>query len=301
MIKNNRINNTIFLDSNLPALFQSADKTSIRSQNIYLLFVGLKLGLILFITLLTILPIENIMYKKFIYCMIIISIFTTIIISLLLYSKNYEKKWHVSRTIAELIKALSWKYMTITSPFSEEGDIDVNKKFTNEVKKIMDKKSPLFSCFTDNLGKQISNEMIKIRRLPFNERLQTYIKLRLKEQRNWYTKQSNCNKKKENLFFIVSILSQSLTFLLALITFWHFDFRSIIGLLTTFTACIVAWMQIKKYQELTQSYAHVAQELGFIMEADTNTVSNDKKLDQFVTKTEELMFREHSMWLTRRE
>ena len=62
----------------------------------------------------------------------------------------------------------------------------------------------------------------------------------------------------------------------------------------------LAWLQIKRHQELTQSYAVAAYELGLIVPPSSGS-ANDEGLSNFVNDAETAISREHTMWIARRE
>lgn len=68
-----------------------------------------------------------------------------------------------------------------------------------------------------------------------------------------------------------------------------------VGPLATVAASFVAWNQTKRHKELSQSYVMTARELSEL-EATAPRVTDEGSLASFVTDTEYMISREHTMW-----
>ena len=65
-------------------------------------------------------------------------------------------------------------------------------------------------------------------------------------------------------------------------------------------AAFVAWLQLKRHQELANSYALAAQELSFIAE-QIQRVETAGEFSKFVSDAENAISREHTLWAARRD
>jgi len=72
-----------------------------------------------------------------------------------------------------------------------------------------------------------------------------------------------------------------------------------IGFITTLASISVAWVEMKKFQELSQSYALAAQELASA-ESLMVHVDDQASLSTYVNDTENAISREHTMWCAKR-
>jgi hypothetical protein len=72
------------------------------------------------------------------------------------------------------------------------------------------------------------------------------------------------------------------------------------GVFSASAAGAMAWTQVKKYQELAQSYAMAAMDLGIAREKLAH-VAGDIQFEAFVADSESAISREHTMWITRRD
>ena len=65
-------------------------------------------------------------------------------------------------------------------------------------------------------------------------------------------------------------------------------------------ASAIAWLQLKRHQELTNSYGLAAQELGLIAE-QSRGITEPEKLSAFILDAENAISREHTLWKARRD
>ncbi|HDQ2581608.1 TPA: SLATT domain-containing protein [Morganella morganii] len=70
-------------------------------------------------------------------------------------------------------------------------------------------------------------------------------------------------------------------------------------LITTIISALIGWVQIKKYNELSASYALTAHEIGLIKE-QSYYISSEKDFLDFIRDAETAFSREHTQWQARR-
>jgi hypothetical protein len=68
----------------------------------------------------------------------------------------------------------------------------------------------------------------------------------------------------------------------------------------TYASAIAAWTQMKRHNELAQSYALAAQELEELEAVATNQISGNA-FTQLVEQAENSISREHTLWCARRD
>ena len=73
-----------------------------------------------------------------------------------------------------------------------------------------------------------------------------------------------------------------------------------IPVITTCIAAVAAWSQMKRHNELAQTYALAAQELGELHSIAASLTDEDK-FPQLVEQVEEAISREHTLWCARRD
>ena len=73
-----------------------------------------------------------------------------------------------------------------------------------------------------------------------------------------------------------------------------------LSVFATLATASIAWLQVRRHQELAQSYNLAAHELGLIAIQATH-VGSDEGLSKFVADAETAISREHTMWVARRD
>ena len=149
-------------------------------------------------------------------------------------------------------------------------------------------------------GGAITPKMKEIRSLPLKDRLTFYIEHRLSDQQTWYKKKSTVNKMSRNSFFVYLIIVQFLTLL---ITFFRIGFQNVTDLtpiLASIAIALLAWIQIKKFNELSVAYNLTAHELNLV-KARKDSIVDEASFADFVSDAENAISREHTMWAARRD
>lgn len=291
-------------DSDYPQLFQISDKGSKEAQKRYLCLVKVELTVIILAAISSNININYLKFEKILYSATAIFLFFALIARIFKELIGYDKQWFNCRAIAESVKSITWKYMIQAKPYQDSmTPEELDGKFIEDLKQIRAKKL----AAAKKLGKQnitgseITQKMRDVRNESFNERKSFYLEDRLENQKKWYSEKTKINKTKETSYFWISLSIEAVAVILA---FLFLSIPSIkinpVGILITIVAVIIAWSQIKKHRELSQSYCLVAQELGQISSMYIH-INNEEKLSNFVEETECVISKEHNLWLYRRE
>lgn len=297
-------NNLIIKREELPALYLAASKASQDAQRWYFRLIIANLLFLVMSTLLSSInyrvdPIKS-MLIIVASLFLILSIILTVIIQLI----RLEKDWYAGRAMAESVKTLSWRYITGTVPYNVSlSQSKVNKVFSNNLTAILKEKKFLSGALGGKLSMQpqISDKMRWMRTLSVSYRKKAYVLNRIENQRHWYGDNAEKNKNKERNTFFAIIISELLALgsFLIVIKYSNIVFNPV-GFFSTIATSILAWLQVKQYQELSQSYGLAAQELGVILE-ESKSVRSNKELSEFVLNSENAISREHTMWIARKE
>lgn len=156
-------------------------------------------------------------------------------------------------------------------------------------------------CNENASSDPISSMMEKIRASEMPQRLSFYIKCRVEEQRDWYKKKSRFNKDCTLKWFLIIVLLNGVAILCALLrigfTSWTFLPTEVFAVAA---ASSVSWLQAKRFNELTTSYALAAHEIT-IIKARMHNISSDEEFSKHVSDTENAFSREHTQWTARRD
>ncbi len=289
--------------NDLPALYHTATLESGNAQNSLLRLTKLNLFFLTFGATLSAINISGISDPNYRYlisygstAMLIISI----IITFAMEQAKYERKWYDGRAIAESIKTLAWRFMMNSEPYRSE--IKPENRFRDDLYAVLkDRKS-----FAELLGgdtsthQQLTDTMEKIRKSDLNTRKQIYLVNRIQNQKKWYNEKSKVNRNSGSLFFWLLIGIQIIAILASVLLQKTPDFIfNPTGVLTTMAAGLLAWMQLKQFRTLAESYGLTTHELG-IIESKAQEIRSNDDFSDFVLESETAISREHTVWLARR-
>lgn len=287
-----------------PSSFEASDKASLITQRNHIRF-----SIIVFLSLTLaalfsgfVFDKENSLFKPFTIC-VIASLLIATILKFVIKIYKWDKKWFDGRAVAESIKTATWRYVMGVKPFGIQlSPEEIDKKFTAEVAAIIQSRPAICEAMSTCLssGKQITDKMRETRSKNVEEKKVIYLNERIKDQRSWYTKKAAYNGRQENCWFAFAIIAQVLAIILAFCKLYmEWNVFSPIGFITTLASIFVAWVEMKKFQELSQSYALAAQELASA-ESLLVHVGDQTSLATYVNDTENAISREHTMWCAKR-
>lgn len=221
--------------------------------------------------------------------------------ALFLYLSRPDRNWYAGRAVAESIKTITWRYISKSDPFNHSDEVD-RHDFGLKLKAIVDQNKGVAGLLTTHLdGLQITPEMERFRQAPINERQDYYKTHRIDDQRRWYADKAGANRRMVDRYFwaLFVIIGIAILFAVAKVRFptapfWPTDF------FVTVAAALLSWIQAKRFQELSTSYALTAHEISIIRQQADNKMTDDE-FSQFVGDTESAFSREHIQWIARRD
>lgn len=282
-----------------PTIFEKADSKSLSAQKNFINLNKGILGLLVISTFLSSIKTDEKWIAVISSFLLVISLILTILI---MFFKP-EKTWYDGRAIAESAKSLTWKFITGTKPFSFKlKSIDAEEKLIKNLKQIIGQKKEFFQLIGEEFGEgdQITQSMVDLRKLNLKDKIELYSSKRLEVQRKWYYNKSKENRKNKNLSFGAIITFQVLAIVSLVL-----DYFGLIDFMTTpLMACLassfIAWLQLKRFQELTESYGITATELNLI-KSKVRHIKDESDFENFVDDAETAISREHTLWLARRD
>lgn len=284
-------------DSDFPALYRSANALSLKSQNNFFRALKLHLMLLIFAAIFSIINIPHWSISVFQLIFLLGALFC----SVYLFGLRPDRHWYSGRAVAESIKTITWRYVCCAEPF-QESDVLSKSKFQNKLKAIIEQNKDVAGALINYLdAPQISDAMSQLRRLGLQERKATYANYRIKDQLTWYAKKATFNRKTANKFFCALILVNVLAVFCAIfrikfseISFWPTD------VFVAGSACLLSWIQAKRFSELATSYALTAYEISIIKENSLQP-QTDEEFSLFVGDAENAFSREHTQWVARKD
>lgn len=284
-------------EEDFPALYQSADTLSLKSQKHFFLALKTHLGALVIAALLSIISIPH---------WSIAALQLTVLLgalgcSIYLFAIRPDRLWYSGRAVAESIKTITWRYICRAEPFQED-DARARDIFHKTLKQIIEQNREVCQSLTEYLdGQQFKPKMEEVRAKPLKERKEFYSEFRIRDQRSWYAGKAAFNRKMSQNFFWILIGANSIAVLFAILRiiysdqpYWPTD------VFVAAAASVLSWMQAKRFSELAASYALAAHEIGLINEQSL-LPDTPESFSRFVGDSENAFSREHTQWVARRD
>ncbi len=287
-------------DNDLPGLYQIADSSSVKEQKIY--FNGIKLYLILLFVAASFayfsIAVSNAIYKYISAVLFLSNVFLLI----WLRSRKPDDIWYNGRAVAESVKTRAWRWMMRSEPYQNCFDlVEARTHFINDLKKILEQNKSLIKEIGSGSSSQIpiTTSMENVRESNLSDRFKIYQTDRINDQLSWYSRKSKFNKKRTTRYFGLTVGLHALAILLLLYNIaephYYFPIESIAVVATS----VLAWLQAKKYNELSSSYALAAHEISLIKD-EKKSVSTEEEFSEYVLNCENAFSREHTQWYARK-
>ena len=293
-----------FSDSDLPAVFRSADLASLSAQRAYLRLVRADLALIVLSAGVASWAVSSPEIRTVLAILAALLLAAGLVLTGIILQTEHDRNWFAARAVAESVKTVAWRYMTGAEPYETNLlDRDADDLFCRELDAILRERRSIASILgsEDASGHQITDMMRSVRSADTATRKEAYGRDRIQDQRRWYAKKAGVNKALSDRWLIsigvVQLLGAGAA--IALVRWPEFKFNAA-AVLAALAAALLAWLQLKQHQELAHSYGLAAHELGLI-EARAAHVRSDSDLSSFVADAENAISREHTMWTARRD
>ena len=285
-------------DDDYPAIYQATNSASISSQ---WYFVALNFSYLLSAIIGSISSYLSI-YDSIFSSISMISFLIGIFILIIILTMKFENKWYECRAVAESVKTATWRFMMRAEPYVDGLElVEAKSMFRNLITALLSQHNSIADYLGGKTSErdQVSEKMISIRNQSLNERKTFYVKSRIDDQRGWYAKKYVYNKKQHIIWLSLVIFFNFIAVFLAIIKInnpqdiWPVDIFAVIAVSS------LTWIQLKKFQDLSASYALTAHEIGTIKTL-FNEVKTEKDLSTFVIDSENAFSREHTQWIAKR-
>lgn len=284
--------------SEMPGLYQSADQASLDAQKNY--FMGLRWYLILLIFAALF---SYAMPQSAVGALLSASLFlVTLGILIFIRVKRPDDTWYNGRAVAESVKTRTWRWMMRADPYEDCQNIElVSKQFISDLKSILDQNRSLSHSLqsTTAVRDPISQCMKKVRSLSVSERLSIYVIQRIQQQAEWYLMKSRFNKRRAQQWFWVSVSLHATAISMLLYRIYEPTISLPVEVVATAAGAALTWLQAKKHNELTSSYALTAHEI-VLVKGESASVHDEEQLSEYVVNSESAFSREHTQWVARK-
>jgi len=290
--------------ADLPAAYQSADHAASDSRRNYLRLVWADLALILLGSIVTSWAIEAQNSRATLAIVGAVALGLGSLLTLTIRVSDFDKVWFGARAIAESIKTLAWRYMTGADPYSSSlTSQGVDERFCAEVARILQERRHLGASPTGSeaLADQNTATIRMIREQGTETRKGIYLRDRIRNQQAWYALRGQANKNSATRWLVAIAICQALAVVAAILLVRWPEFNlNLASILSSLAAVLLAWLQVRRHQELAHAYGLASHELGLVL-AREKYVQTEGELSDFVGDAENAISREHTMWLARRD
>jgi hypothetical protein len=280
--------------NDLPALYQVASAASSDSQRQFFLCVSANLLCIVVAAVLSPTEIDWSGLQLMQSIVLIVGLAAT----LYLFLRDPQSDWYGARALAESVKTVTWRYIMQAEPYDVSKATD---NFLTSLQELLEDNNSIGHKITSFVGEPVTEEMKRVRQLNLSDRKSFYLQHRIEDQLKWYTDKSRYNKTRASRWLKTIVLFYSVALLMAMsrLKYPNFEFWWI-EMLVALAGSSLAWTQIKRYQELSSSYALTAHEISILKEK-LNSINSVREFSLFVGDTENAFSREHTQWRARRD
>ncbi|MBV9341357.1 MAG: DUF4231 domain-containing protein [Acidobacteria bacterium] len=284
-----------------PSLFAAADTAANKAKRKYYLLLGVQLSIfVLTFFAATLSSKGNGFFSR-------VSAFllgASLIISWISRAQHYDKSWYESRSIAEAVKTLTWRYMMQAEPFLIGHDsVAAQKAFASELQQIRRAHARAADELTDFASSPVvfSPHIEEVRNAEWQSRKQEYISRRLEPERIWYESNARNSSSESERWLWPVIISQVLALFFAVVQppLRMREFNPV-SFLMMIASTITAWGQAKRHDEAAHSYASVARTLGELQSVADIEARDTMSLADFVSTVEQVIAKERTAWQIKR-
>lgn len=212
-------------------------------------------------------------------------------------SRHPQSDWVKARAVTESIRAAAWRYAVGGEPFPPRT-ARADEAFLRHVEAALDTVQDLTLPIGPPGKAEISDGMRELRGSPLERRKAAYLRGRLDDQIGYYTDRARANDRRRRLWFRV-VLSADLAGLLGgALRFADVVDVDLVGIAAAVAGAAVAWTQLNQHRTLATAYSQTLRQL--VLARDRLAVVGDDDWPEYVDSVEDVMAREHSVWLTKR-
>lgn len=286
-----------------PGLYRYADLASLRAQRAYLRFHQVYLGSLILGSATGAITTLGISWLNVgLYTAMALVLAVGLLILWIMRARQDDKVWFDGRAVAESAKTVTWRFMMKVPPFHEDDKAE--GRFISQLREIREARPHLGKHIAATQvadGLSITDFMREKRSASLEDRRAFYVSDRLADQRSWYAKKAKLNATSSARWFWIVAGLQIAAVVLAVIQAVSKGLAiNTVPAITTCAAAFAAWGQMKRYDELAQSYALAAQELEEL-ESLSSSQTAVEDFAQLIEQAEDSISREHTMWCARRD
>lgn len=286
--------------NDFPNYFQVATNAALKYQGYY---KTIKRSAVILLILAVVITMYQFQYTgdlNVVYGIIGIMLTLSLILALVLQSKNYDQIAQNNLSLKASFKTVTWQFIMGVGEFGMHAN-------TSELKTVFENRIKHISKGFDEFGPQLEPAMLKqqtvtpkmleLREASFEFKKNYYAQNRIRSLYEHYFKKTVEHHQKYKLWFLNLIMAQ--VFALIAISFLFLNISenwSIIALTTMIVSSIVSWLELQSNLEKKQHYTLTSKELEIIQQALEDVVL-ESELADFVKDTEKIISNPNAFWL----
>src|SRR3989442_9779911 len=289
--------------SNYPAMYRAMSAASANNQRTHFRLLKLQVVVLLSIAIVSAvnwqlfpaLRTVSIIAASFLIALSFVQLFVQI--------QRYDRKWFASRAVAESVKVQMWRFMMKVSPYQDSTDTATSiEHFVSDVQQML-KEQPDAKLVAGSVpvqGTEVSQFMLDQRNRSVGERRDLYVRGRIQDQKDWYSKKAVSNSKSYGRWLAATFVLQAASRVIALVVVLVPGLTlNPAGIVATVAISGISWMSAKSYRELSQSYGLIAHDLAGYQSV-AQEADSEEKLERLVSNVEGRISGEHTYWKARR-
>lgn len=213
-------------------------------------------------------------------------------LTLYLFRRRPDRAWYENRAVAESIKTLAWQFCMRGGSLDRDTPDD-ERVFAREVTAMVGVMRHAGLAVTGH-NESVTPAMQAVRALPPADRQAIYREQRIDDQRRYYTRKAEENRRRARRWFLWAIAFHAAGVVLAGLKATNVVDADLLGIASTAAASALAWAQTRDSQNLAEAYRVAADELAVIAGLEAPDWS------LYVSNAERAISREHTLWLARR-
>ena len=289
-------------NEDFPALYLAADTSSTAAQRRYLRLTLVILGALVTSAMLSTLRQVFPDFKQQIALITAATAALSFILTTFRRALKPERRWFASRAVAEAVKSMTWKYVSGAAPYPASlPPEEASAQLLADLRSTVEDGRVALGLGGEFAGHpQITPVMQTLRAASLDDRRRVYIADRVQDQRKWYGRASQKNQRKADVLYVLIQIAQAVGLAsTALVLAPEATGVEVTGVFAALASALIAWSQLRQHEELAQSYAMAALELG-LAEEKAMAVKTEDAFSTFVNSVESVLTREHGAWAARR-
>lgn len=285
-------------EEDLPALYHSANASSLCAQRRFLRVTGAALAMVVLaagagaftweVGLLGTADVWGIVAA--------IAFGTAMLLRLYLLTNRPESTWYGGRAAAESAKTLAWRYAVGGEPFDVSPEREgAEALFIERLREILTDLDGTSLIPPPGNRSQIPQGMRTLRDMSRKERQEAYRVGRIEDQREWYRRKATFHRSRAERWNLLLLSIEMIGLVVAILKASGVVEIDYLGLTGAVVAAGASWLQARQHSNLSEAYAVASHELLAISD---RVMSKRTESDwaRFVSAAEEAISREHTLW-----